>query len=187
MNRSFFYILLLLVVFYKSNGQNFALSINENFFKTVGYLEICTDQINTGLFSTIDEFNFNKSFIDSVKLVPLKSSGFNDAFLFFDLKIKYPYEIYEMSYSLCYTQESGRLYKLKGFYNNDFYSFFKMLHSLGNKINQKYFSKKSIFIENIDMTCLLELYKTKKNRIITETDKQINPCLKYNFQPVIIY
>lgn len=182
-----FYLIYLLFCFQKSNGQNFALSYNEIYFKTTGYLEICTDQMYMGLFKKINDFNFDMTFLDSIEIVPLKSSGFNEGFLFYKLLIKYPNEVSEMSYSFCYVQENWKLYKLKGFFHNDFYSFFQYLQTKGYKINTKYFINNNIRIDNIDFDCLIKIYNTKKNKSTSEREKSITPCLNYNFQPVIIH
>ncbi len=182
--------ILVLLLAVRSYAQENIINQNSKYFKTTGYLEVCIDQLQTGIFISINDFNVDTLHIDSIKLVPLESIGFSKDLLFYEILIKYPNYKNEMSYTLCYNQADKSFFKLKGFYKNEYYSFFMFLERQGLGITLKNFRSKNIKVHDLDFSCLIEMYqmsKKAKRDILGELDRVQYDCFNYNFQPVVIY
>lgn len=160
---------------------------DSNYFKVYSYLQISTDQLNSGLLKQLREIRNNDSFLDSIQITSLKSTGLPSNLIAFKVLIQYAKEPKPFEYVFCYNEEKRQLYKLKGFYNNDFVQFFDYLKAKGYKITAAYFKKESVTVENISTECLINLYASKRNKLLTDLDRATHECLKYNMQPVTTY
>ncbi len=160
---------------------------NDRYLRTRAYLEVCIDQLNTGLFKSIRDFNFDTMFIDNMRFEPLDAAGFPSNFSFYSLTIKYPgYNDY-MSYSFCFEKNAGMLYKLKGFIKNDYAIFFDRLKYDKFNISKQFFRKKKLAVAGLDFSCLIEAYTQKNRSSGVPVNKPKSHCLYYNFQPVTTY
>ncbi|KIX22023.1 hypothetical protein SY27_04940 [Flavobacterium sp. 316] len=83
---------------------------------------------------------------------------------------------YDSKYIIAINQNTGRSYRLSGFYSNDFFAFYFDIKKAYRDYNFKDLKKKlffrEYFVESIDFKCL---YKgLRQNKI----DKERFPCLK---------
>lgn len=171
-----------------ANGQNFfVLSIDSNAIKSKCGLIICMDDLNSGIVHKVTDCNLDSTFLEKSKIRPLKVNGLTKNILFFDFECINTYG--SLKYTFGWNQESNTFYKIKGFYSNDYKDFFSYLKGKGMKLNKGYFEKEKVYIEGIDIICLLELYNTKaeskNNPVITEDDRRKFECLHYHSEPII--
>jgi hypothetical protein len=130
--------------------------------------------------------------IDSkVKYKVIESKGFSNDVVFFHLVAEplnnndssnyffEPINQYNSSFIFAYNSKSLGIYRLKGFKENDFITFFNQLDSfLDLNISSSYDLKtkkrflKAFYIEGVDLDCLYDSLKTK--------NKKGYDCLKLN-------
>jgi hypothetical protein len=174
----------------KSYSQHTILEKNSMFFKSTGFFEVCIDQLQTGLYKSVNDFSIDSLKIENVQLVPLKSTGFANEFIFYKLVFKYPLYKQEFAYVFCYNESGKRIFKLSGFYRNEYYSFFKCLEDKGIKISANYFIKNNLTVKDLNFLCLIEVYhssKKAKQDLLDKLDRSKKDCLTYNFQPITTY
>ncbi|HMO63579.1 MAG TPA: hypothetical protein PKA46_15975 [Ferruginibacter sp.] len=187
MKKVFFLLFVFCYSFFKAHSQTTVFFNDSNYFKVYCYLQISTDQLNAGLLKHLKELKNNDSFLDSIKIEGLKSTELPDGFIVFKVLVQYAKEPKPFEYIFCYNEERRQLYKIRGFYNNDFILFFDYLKTKGYKITSSYFKKKKVTIENVETECLIDLYASKRNKLLTDLDRTTHECLKYNMQPVTTY
>ena len=69
--------------FLKAHSQTTVFLNDSNYFKVYCYLQISTDQLNAGLLKQLKELKDNDSFLDSIKIESLKSTGLPNSFVVF--------------------------------------------------------------------------------------------------------
>ena len=133
------------------------------------------------------------SIIDSkVKYKVIKSKGFSKEIVFFRLEAEPlvnndssnyfydPINQYNSSFIFAYNSKNFKIYRLKGFKENDFKIFFNQMDSfLDFSVSSSYDLKsrkrflKTFFVEGIDLGCLFDSLKIKP--------KKSCDCLKPNY------
>lgn len=106
----------------------------------------------------------------------LKNNGFNDIFFFevllspksADSLNKYVNSVglYNCNFIFGYNTINDHLYKLKGFYNNDFWFLYKFLprdHSRRSLVRKKLFLQ-LFYVEKLDLKCLFIHNKVRERR-----------------------
>lgn len=181
--------ILISIIVTKVQGQDFFVLLNDsNAAKSQCYLMVCSDQLTTGLVKMSD-FKFDSVAVNTSKIIPLKTTGLNWNLLFFKFVVK-THGAENLSYIFCYNQEYREYYKVESFRNNDFYNLFEYLQRQRMKLTEDNFKREKVYVEDVDMLCLLSLYKKKvkdKNKSVSEADRQRFKCLRYHYQPVTVY
>ncbi|WP_298148856.1 hypothetical protein [Flavobacterium sp.] len=136
-------------------------------FKKKCFIKLDTLQLNSKIHLSIDgDFTF-------YKLSDISYSGSLDNNESWFLKIDF---CYDAQYIIAINQNTGRNYRLSGFYVNDFFSFYNDIKKAYRDSNFKELKKKSFFkeyiVEYLDFKCLY--IGLRQNKI----DKEHFPCLR---------
>lgn len=187
MKKIVFLLIIFNCIFLTAYPQKPGIYNDSNYLKINCYLEITIDQVNSGFINKFEQIKSKSTFGDSIIITELKTNGLPEELTVFNCLVQYSLFPKPFEYVFCYNEERRQFYKLKGFYNNDFIKFFDYLKTKGYKITTAYFKKQNVTVENISTECLINLYISKRNKLLTDLDRAIHDCLKYNMQPVTTY
>jgi hypothetical protein len=181
-------------LFLELSAQNaYVIRNDSSYFKNWIYLLVCTDQLNTGLVKSISQFNFDSAYIQkSSVLKPLKSFGLPEEITCFEFVFDAD-QPYPKSYYLSSNLKTKQIYRLTGFYRNDFVYFLGFLKSKGIKLTQAYLRREVTTIERIDLICLTEAFRNRKKfqnveaSMKRDRERMRYDCLQYHYQPVFTH